>query len=75
LDTAFPVPGRKIRVEGTPIHPGATPIGGVDLGGGAILVLPRPPAPGDYAAIAAAAAPLLDLLVHRGLLTTDGRTS
>lgn len=76
LDTAHPAPNRKIRVEGTPFHRvAATPIGGVDLGGGAILVLPRPPAPGDYAAIAAAAAPLLDLLVHRGLLTTDGRTS
>ena len=75
LDTAHPDPDLSFQVEGTAVHRGATPIGGVDLGGGAILVLPRPPAPGDYAAIAAAAAPLLDLLVHRGLLTTAGRTS
>jgi hypothetical protein len=42
----------------------------VALRGGAILMLPAVPAPGDYADIAAAAAPLLDLLAARGLLTT-----
>jgi hypothetical protein len=48
----------------------ALPVGGVALRGGAILMLPAVPAPGDYADIAAAAAPLLDLLAARGLLTT-----
>jgi hypothetical protein len=48
----------------------AGPLGGVALRGGAILVLPAAPAPADYAAIAAAAEPLLDLLADRGLLNT-----
>jgi DNA-binding transcriptional MerR regulator len=48
----------------------ALPAGAVALRGGAILVLPVTPAPGDYADIAAAAAPLLDLLAARGLLTS-----
>jgi DNA-binding transcriptional MerR regulator len=56
-------------------RPTATAVGALALGGGAILVLPHPPDPSDYAAITAAAAPLLDLLERRGLLTTDGRTS
>jgi hypothetical protein len=43
-------------------------VGGVALGGGAILVLPVRPDPADYAAIATAARPLLDLLAARGLL-------
>jgi hypothetical protein len=46
-------------------------VGGVALRGGAILVLPRRPAAADYADIAAAAEPLLDLLAARGLLITD----
>jgi hypothetical protein len=40
----------------------------VDLGGGAVLVVPGTPAPDDYAQIAAAARPLIDLLARRGLL-------
>jgi hypothetical protein len=46
-------------------------MGGVALGGGAILVLPGIPTAGDRAAIAAATGPLLDLLADRGLLTDD----
>ena len=53
--------------------PGATarPVGGVALGGGAILVLPVRPDAADCAAIATAARPLLDLLAARGLLAGD----
>jgi DNA-binding transcriptional MerR regulator len=36
--------------------------------GGALLLLPVPPGPDDVLAIRAAAQPLLDLLVHRGLV-------
>ncbi|MFI7602942.1 MerR family transcriptional regulator [Actinoplanes sp. NPDC049681] len=43
-------------------------VGGVALGGGAILILPVRPQPGDHAAIANAARTLLDLLTARGLL-------
>jgi hypothetical protein len=50
----------------------AAPVHGVSLGGGAILLLPHPVADRDRAEIAAAAAPLLDLLETRGLI--DGRT-
>jgi len=56
-------------------------VGGVALGGGAILVLPVRPSAADHAAIAAAAQPLLDLLAARGLLadavahTDDGSPS
>ena len=46
-------------------------MGGVALPGGAILVLPGLPTAADRAAIAAAAAPLLDVLAQRGLLTTE----
>jgi len=53
-------------VETAPVH-------GVTLGGGAILLLPRPATDTDRADIAAAAAPLLSLLESRGLI--DGRTS
>jgi DNA-binding transcriptional MerR regulator len=49
----------------------AVPVGGVALPGGAILVLPATPTAADRAAIATAAAPLLDLLAQRGLLTTE----
>ena len=49
----------------------ARPVGGVALGGGAILVLPVRPDAADCAAIAAAARPLLDLLAARGLLAGD----
>jgi hypothetical protein len=43
----------------------------VALGGGAILLLPRPVPASDRGDLAAAAAPLLDLLESRGLI--DGR--
>ncbi|MEV6632858.1 MerR family transcriptional regulator [Actinoplanes sp. NPDC051470] len=50
-------------------------IGGVRLGGGAILVLPGVPTAADRDAISVAAAPLLALLADRGLLDSadDGR--
>ena len=48
------------------------PVHGVTLGGGAILLLPRPVTDTDRADIAAAAAPLMSLLESRGLI--DGRT-
>ena len=49
--------------------PGA--VGGVALGGGAVLVLPGLPTENDRAAIAAAARPLIALLAELGLLTTE----
>ncbi|MEV4640894.1 MerR family transcriptional regulator [Actinoplanes sp. NPDC049548] len=52
----------------SPSQPLVTEVGGVTLGGGAILVLPVRPEPADHAAIATAARPLLDLLAARGLL-------
>lgn len=53
------------QVDTAPVH-------GVTLGGGAILLLPRPVTDTDRADIAAAAAPLMSLLDSRGLI--DGRT-
>jgi hypothetical protein len=64
--SAAPPPATAPDPAGT-----ARPIGGVALGGGAILVLPVRPDAADYAAIATAARPLLDLLAARGLLTSD----
>lgn len=52
--------------------PSAAPVHGVTLGGGVILLVPRPVSDRDRADIAAAATPLLDLLETRGLI--DGRT-
>jgi len=51
--------------------PAAREVGGLALGGGAILVLPVRPAAADYADIADAAQPLLDLLATRGLLISE----
>jgi hypothetical protein len=51
-----------------------TQVGGIALGGGAILVLPVRPSAGDLDDLAAAARPLLDLLAARGLLNTDDRS-
>jgi hypothetical protein len=56
---------------GPPPAATARPVGGVALGGGAILVLPVRPGAADYEAIATAARPLLDLLAARGLLAGD----
>ncbi|MEV6494353.1 MerR family transcriptional regulator, partial [Actinoplanes sp. NPDC051633] len=50
-------------------EPRGTRAGAVQLGGGAILVLPGTPTDDDLAAITAAAAPLLRTLAGRGLLT------
>jgi len=49
------------------------PVHGVSLGGGAILLLPRPASGADRGEIAEAAVPLLRLLESRGLI--DGRSS
>jgi hypothetical protein len=51
--------------------PGTTRMGGVRLGGGAVLVLPGAPTDDDLTAIAAAAEPLLRTLAARGLLTVE----
>ncbi|MFI5493768.1 MerR family transcriptional regulator [Actinoplanes sp. NPDC051859] len=53
-----------------PPAPTTREVGGVALGGGVLLILPVRPQSADHAAIAAAAAPLLDLLAARGLLST-----
>jgi DNA-binding transcriptional MerR regulator len=66
--TAPPPPNRKHLSPASPPPAPATPIGGVALRGGAILVLPQIPTPDDRAAIAAAAEPLLAILEARGLL-------
>jgi DNA-binding transcriptional MerR regulator len=58
-------------VETRPVE--TAPVHGVTLGGGAILLLPRPVTDTDRTDIAAAAAPLMSLLESRGLI--DGRTS
>jgi hypothetical protein len=75
---AVPAPAAAVPRPAEPApaaapDPGGTarPIGGVALGGGAILVLPVRPDAADYAAIATAARPLLDLLAARGLLISD----
>jgi hypothetical protein len=65
------VPARSAAsATGTEIA--VTPVHGVALGGGAVLLLPRPVTDTDRADIAAAAAPLMSLLETRGLI--DGRT-
>ena len=66
-------PVGKSPVGGTADRRTAEAVCGVALGGGVILLLPRPVADRDRADIAAAAAPLLDLLAGRGL--TDGSSS
>jgi DNA-binding transcriptional MerR regulator len=68
-DAALADPGAAPALNG-PNH-GVAAVGGVALPGGAILVLPGTPTAADRAAIATAAAPLLDLLAQRGLLTTE----
>jgi DNA-binding transcriptional MerR regulator len=50
--------------------PPATPLTGIPLGHGVVLLVPGTPRDGDYAAITAGAGPLLDLLARRGLLAT-----
>jgi len=70
---AAPAPAGPAPAPAAPRPDAATarPVGGVALGGGAILVLPVRPDAADYAAIATAARPLLDLLAARGLLAGD----
>jgi DNA-binding transcriptional MerR regulator len=52
-----------------PADPVLATLAGVQLPGGAVLLLPVHPGPDDLAAINSAAQPLLDLLAARGLLT------
>jgi DNA-binding transcriptional MerR regulator len=68
---ADPAPQSDLPPAAAAAAPSARPVGGVALGGGAILVLPVRPEAADYAAIATAARPLLDLLAARGLLAGD----
>lgn len=77
---AAPTPAAPTPAASTPATPAqaapaqATPpaaLHGLALGGGAVLLLPRPAGDRDRSDIAAAAAPLLDLLASRGLI--DGR--
>lgn len=54
-----------------PVGPGDKPLSGVRLGD-VVLLIPATPDAGDLAAIRAATQPLLDVLVHRGLLPPPG---
>jgi hypothetical protein len=67
---AVAAPGHTSTASTTPAAT-ARPVGGIALGGGAILVLPVRPDDADCAAVATAARPLLDLLAARGLLAGD----
>lgn len=51
-----------------------TALAAVSLPGGAMLLLPARPGDSDIAAIRSAAAPLLELLAERGLLSLDDRS-
>jgi hypothetical protein len=62
-----------VRHEAVHHEVATRPVAGVTLGGGVILLVPHPLSDTDRADIAAAAAPLLDLLEARGL--TDGRSA
>src|SRR4051812_45809210 len=65
---AAPAPAATTTEPTADRVPVARPVGAVALGGGAVLVLPVRPDDADWAAIATAARPLLDLLAARGLL-------
>jgi DNA-binding transcriptional MerR regulator len=67
------VPARDRISEVATAAPPGSPIAGVALGGGAILLVPHPLSDHDRADIVAAAAPLLDLLEARGLV--EGRSA
>lgn len=74
--------GRRSRFwaeppRGEPSSAGAdtvTALAAVSLPGGAMLLLPSRPGNGDILAIRSAAAPLLELLAERGLLSLDDRS-
>jgi DNA-binding transcriptional MerR regulator len=64
----------EVRADRRPaVQPAAGPVHGVALPGGVILLVPNPISERDRDDIAAAAAPLLDLLDARGLL--DGSSA
>ena len=68
----IPAPERPVTIP-APKSQAAEAVSGVALGGGVILLVPRPVSDRDREDIAVAAAPLLDLLAGRGL--TDGSSS
>lgn len=71
-DTATTTDATATTVFGAPAAGVAASVSGVALRGGAILLVPNPVSDRDRDDIAAAAAPLLDLLEARGLI--DGRS-
>ncbi len=65
---------RPVNVTITPAYhapPDPVRLGGVHLGGGAMLLLPEVPRREDVTAILAAARPLIDVLSARGLITVN----
>jgi DNA-binding transcriptional MerR regulator len=58
-----------------PAPPKTRTLGGVDLEGGVLLLLPQVPTDADATAIREAARPLIDLLSQRGLLNTSVETT
>ncbi|SDF75021.1 MerR HTH family regulatory protein [Lentzea fradiae] len=66
---------REKAAAPTGTAPVGTTLTGVALGGGAVVLVPGTPTPADVADIAAAAAPLLDLLAARGLLANEREQS
>lgn len=71
-DVVYPPHGTSYTaLSPAPAASPMTEIGGVALGGGALLVLPVRPSPDDLAALAVAARPLIELLAARGLITYD----
>jgi DNA-binding transcriptional MerR regulator len=80
IDVAVPVADAPARprfwaerpTDDAPVKPApksaVVPLSGLQLAGGAVLLLPSPPDPDDVAAITAAVEPLIDVLSARGLL-------
>ena len=65
---------RPVNVTITPDYhapPDPVRLGGVHLGGGAMLLLPEVPRREDVTAILAAARPLIEVLAARGLITVN----
>jgi DNA-binding transcriptional MerR regulator len=62
-----PVTRAKFWAE-RPAPPRPRALGGIDLDGGALLVLPQVPTDADATAIREAARPLIELLAQRGLI-------
>jgi hypothetical protein len=67
---AAPAPAAPAPAPPSGAPPAATEVGGIALGGGAILVLPVRPSTVDFVELTAAAQPLIHFLVEHGLLHT-----